>query len=136
MRYLKNTFYLLIWKFKISRIRNCSKPQNTKKFLKINDYEKPTKEKEKGVLEGCLLFSFLSFCWFLINVYSKKFVWSKFGRFFVFWGSELFWIIEILNYAFIWTLRWIWVSELGNYFKWIHFKYLFEMQNAIFHFVF
>ena len=27
-------------------------------------------------------------------------------------------------------------SELGNYFKWIHFKYLFEMQNAIFHFVF
>ena len=28
------------------------------------------------------------------------------------------------------------LSELGNYFKWINFKYLFEMQNAIFHFLF
>ena len=40
--------------FKISRIRNCSIPQNIKttkfgpkKFLKINDYEKPTKMKKK-----------------------------------------------------------------------------------------
>ena len=34
--------------------------------------------------EGCLLFSFLLFCWFLIIVCFGKFFWSKFGRFFIF----------------------------------------------------
>ena len=60
-----------------------------KKFIRINDYAKPTKkdesEKKEGVLESCLRFSSLLFCWFLIIIYTKKFFWSKFGpSFFVY----------------------------------------------------
>ena len=63
------------------------------------------KKKKEGVLEDCFLFSFLLFCWFLIIVYFKKFVWSKFSRYFVFWGFEQFRVLEIFNYTFVWKKR-------------------------------
>ena len=37
--------------------------------------------------------------------------WSKFGRVFLFWVFEWFWILEISNYTFIWTLGGIRVSS-------------------------
>ena len=51
-----------------------------KKFLRINNYEKPTKKegKKKEVLEGCIFFLFS--CCFLMNVDPKTFFWSQFGR--------------------------------------------------------
>ena len=37
--------------------------------------------------------------------------------FFLFWGFEQFGILEILNYTFVWTLRWIWVCRYGFKFR-------------------
>ena len=75
----------------------------------IKTKENERKKKKQGVLEGCVLFSFLLFCCFLIIVYFKKFFWSKFGRFFYILRVPEFQILEILNYTFVLTLRWIWV---------------------------
>ena len=143
------------------------------------------KKKKKGVLEDCLLFSFLLFFFdfthweiffaeTLVNYRNCKWIswvwnffirgspvayqiWNLFHRkisnslnsnyrnfskknfsgynrwsweiclvqrsFFIFWEFERFRILEILNYTFVWTLRWIWVrSDTGlnlvlNFFK-------------------
>ena len=48
------------------------------------------KKKKEGVLEGCLLFSVLFLCWFLIIVNPRKFFWSKYGRFLYFENSNGF----------------------------------------------
>ena len=81
----------------------------------IKTKEDERKKKKKGLLKGCFIFSFLLFCCFLIVLYFKKFFWSKFARFFVFWEFEQFRILEIFSYTFVWTLRWIWVcSDTGS----------------------
>ena len=64
-------------------------------------WEMKTKENERmkkkeGVLEDCLIFSFLLFCWFFSCLFDLGNVfWSKFGRFF--WGFERFRVLGILN---------------------------------------
>ena len=59
------------------------------------------KTKKEGVLEGCLLFSFLPFCWFPHNclfwVMTLVQIWSCFWC--TFCGFEQFRILEILNYT-------------------------------------
>ena len=69
-------------------------------------------------MEGCLLFSFLLFCYFFSWLFDLGNVFlSKFGRFF--WGFERFRILGILNWTFIWTLKGIWVcGDTGSKLIW------------------
>ena len=67
----------------------------------IKTKEDERKKKKQGILEGCLLFPFLLFCWFLIIVYFKKFLWSKFGCFFLYFEG-------LNNFEFLkfWKVLW------------------------------
>ena len=101
--------------FKNSKPFEPSKYKKTTKFgpkkcLNINDYEKPTKKEGRKKRQPSKTpsfffflssyFAFIFFCWFLRIICFEKFVWSKFGRFFIFRGFEQFRILEILSYTF------------------------------------
>ena len=77
-------------------------------------------------MEGCFLFSFLYFGWFLIIVYFKKFYWSKFGCFFRilrvlrvlnYWNLELNIVYEqkYLIFKKIWQFIFVWLNFFSCY---------------------
>ena len=63
----------------------------------VETKESERKKKKKGILEDCLLFSFLLFC-----LFSQGFFTCDFGPnlivFFVFWGFDFFRDLEIFNW--------------------------------------
>ena len=61
----------------------------------IKAKEDERQKKKEGVLEGCLLFSFLPFCLYSRGFIEVWWLWSKFFVFFMFWGIEWFRILEI-----------------------------------------
>ena len=101
----------------------------------IKTKEDERKEKKEGVLEGCLLFSFLLFCLFSQGFFYLWF-WCKFGCVFVLWGFDYFWIREIFNCDFVWTLRGIRVGSdtalsLGlHFFVFIYWIYVFQIIHT------
>ena len=107
MKFFTSSTYISIQNYKNSKPFELSKYKKTTKFPRINDYKKSTKKdkrkkKKEGVLQGCLLFSFLLFCWFLIIVDPTKCVWFQFGRFLYFDSSKgfeflKFWIIPLFG---------------------------------------